>query len=300
MFYFVLPDKVQQIRTHSFWACTNLKHITFPQSIKEIDASAFFSTNLQHVELPKDCKFQQFGHGFPYEASFPDNCIIRGGFPYDFYKDYPLPIKKYSVDNIDIIENSQKNSDFIVPQGTLKISSNQFAKRTDLINITIPKSVQIIGAGAFYMCTNLKSVKFEKGSLLKSIDGYAFQNCFKLTDIEFPDNLKQITAHSFWACPNLTKIHLPQKLEIIDAAAFYTTNIQEVIIPQSCKYQKFCHGFPYEASFPEKCVVKGENRYINISTSSNLIRHMKDITGLPLTNYELSETQLKRVLNYKL
>ena len=47
-------------------------------------------------------------------------------------------------------------------------------------------------------------------------------------------------------------------------------------------------------------VVKGENRYINISTSSDLIRHMKDITGLPLTNYELSETQLKRVLNYKL
>ena len=52
--------------------------------------------------------------------------------------------------------------------------------------------------------------------------------------------------------------------------------------------------------FKNFIVVKGENRYINISTSSDLIRHMKDITGLPLTNYELSETQLKRVLNYKL
>lgn len=47
-------------------------------------------------------------------------------------------------------------------------------------------------------------------------------------------------------------------------------------------------------------VVKGDNRYINISTSSDLIRYLKDTTGLPLTNYELSETQLKKVLDYKL
>lgn len=253
----ILPEKIQQIRAHSFWACSKLKQIIFPETIKEIDASAFFSTKLSYVDLPECCKYQQYGHGFPYEASFPDECYIDGGIPYDFYKGYSMPLQNYEIDSNKQIISSEENDNFIVPQGTIKIKSNQFAERADLKNIVIPKSVEIIGAGAFYMCSNLESVKFEKSSALKTINGYAFQNCFKLTEIEFPNELQQIAAHSFWACPNLKNIKLPQSLEIIDAASFYTTNISEVLVPLSCKYQEFCHGFPYEASFPEKCVVKG-------------------------------------------
>lgn len=253
----ILPDNLIQIRAHSFWACSKLNQIILPETVKEIDASAFFSTKLNNINLPPNCKYQQYGHGFPYESSFPDNCSIIGGIPYDFYNDYPLPLQRYDVNEIKSSITSNENDTYIVPQGTLKIESNQFAERTDLKTIIIPKSVQIIGAGAFYMCTNLENVIFETDSALQSINGYAFQNCFNLTNIDLPNKLKQITAHSFWACSHLSKIELPQSLEIIDAAAFYTTNISEVTIPSTCKYQKFCHGFPYESSFPDKCIIKG-------------------------------------------
>lgn len=252
-----IPEGIKQIRAHSFWACSKLKEIGLPTTLKEIDASAFFSTRLEKADLPQQCKYQQLGHGFPYESSFPDDCVISGGIPYDFYKEYPMPVSRFLVDEDTCDENSSNNINFIVPQGTKKIKSNQFSERTDLSTITIPKSVEIIGAGAFYMCINLKKVQFEKGSMLRAIDGYAFQNCFNLCRIDFPDKLIQITAHSFWACPKLEKVDLPQSLEIIDAASFYTTNIDEVILPENCKYQEVCHGFPYESSFPEKCVVRG-------------------------------------------
>ena len=46
-------------------------------------------------------------------------------------------------------------------------------------------------------------------------------------------------------------------------------------------------------------VVKANNdEYINVSVLNDFIRELRDITSLPLTNYILSETKIKKVLNY--
>lgn len=47
-------------------------------------------------------------------------------------------------------------------------------------------------------------------------------------------------------------------------------------------------------------VVKGESRYINVTTSSQFIRDLERITSLPLTNYYLTERQIRRIFNYKI
>lgn len=46
--------------------------------------------------------------------------------------------------------------------------------------------------------------------------------------------------------------------------------------------------------------IKTDNKYINIATYSDFIGSISKKTGLPLTNYFLSETQIKTILNYKL
>ena len=46
--------------------------------------------------------------------------------------------------------------------------------------------------------------------------------------------------------------------------------------------------------------VKGENKYINITSSSNFIKDFENITNLPLTNYYLTERQIKQIFNYKI
>ena len=47
-------------------------------------------------------------------------------------------------------------------------------------------------------------------------------------------------------------------------------------------------------------LVKSERGYVNITSVNDFIRSIHTLTGLPIMNYYLSETQLKRVLNYKL
>ena len=47
-------------------------------------------------------------------------------------------------------------------------------------------------------------------------------------------------------------------------------------------------------------VVKIDDNYLNISASSDLIRYLKDKTGLPITNYIMTESQIKKTLSYKI
>lgn len=46
--------------------------------------------------------------------------------------------------------------------------------------------------------------------------------------------------------------------------------------------------------------VKGENKYINITTSNDFIKELEKITDLPLTNLYLTERQIKQIFNYKI
>ena len=47
-------------------------------------------------------------------------------------------------------------------------------------------------------------------------------------------------------------------------------------------------------------VTKAEHKYINTTTYSDFIDDLSHLFGLPLTNYFLTETQIKSILNYKL
>lgn len=46
-------------------------------------------------------------------------------------------------------------------------------------------------------------------------------------------------------------------------------------------------------------VTKAETKYINTTTASNFINELTAKTKLPLTNYFLTESQIKSILNYK-
>ena len=46
--------------------------------------------------------------------------------------------------------------------------------------------------------------------------------------------------------------------------------------------------------------VKGGNKYINVTTSSKFIKEFEEMTKLPLTNYYLTERQIKQIFNYKI
>ena len=65
---------------------------------------------------------------------------------------------------------------------------------TGIESIFIPKTIKMLGNGAFYGCSSLKEVRFEKGNKLEKMDENVFASCSSLTRIDIPQTLKTVIS----------------------------------------------------------------------------------------------------------
>ena len=175
-----IPDSVTSIGTDAFYDCSNLESITIPDSVTSIGADAFCHT--------------------PWYNNQSDGLVYAGKVLYKY--------KGYMPDNTDII----------IPEGIISISSCAFENCSNLTNITIPDSVTSIGYGTFEDCTSLTSITIPNG--VTSIEGSVFENCTSLTSITIPDGVTIIGACGFNRCTSLRNITIPDSVTIIGDLAF--------------------------------------------------------------------------------
>lgn len=139
--------------------------------------------------------------------------------------------------NISIVTVSKTVEEIVRLQGS-RLTSVLFAEGSQL---------KTIGHGAF------RSNRFEEISLPESVEtigANAFQNCFMLTAIDIPNNVTTIQTYTFEGCTALTDIKLPSKLEVIENNAFYISKYESeqkrnIILPESLTSigsQAFCYA----------------------------------------------------------
>lgn len=169
-----------------------------------------------------------FGIAFGNEPS-----VVSGVYIIDDWKIYiseegNISIKEYkgSSENVAIPDNFDG---FPV----VSIGDNAFREK-DVVSVTIPDSVTLIGSSAFFSCSKLKSVVI--GKSVVTISDYAFKNCKSLEKIVIPDSVKIIKESAFFWCENLTSVDFGNSLETIEREAFYyCSSLTSVVIPDSVK-----------------------------------------------------------------
>jgi hypothetical protein len=67
---------------------------------------------------------------------------------------------------------------------------------TGVAELTVPSSVEMIGASCFYCCGLLKSIAFESGSQLRRIERSAFADT-PLTELRLPNSVRFISGLAF-------------------------------------------------------------------------------------------------------
>lgn len=122
-----------------------------------------------------------------------------------------------------VVTDLIKDGDRIVVPSTLggfpvkQIASYAFSN-SKMSTVSLPASVEIIGAGAFRNCTKLKEITLP--AKLVSIGYEGFYGCSVLTSVKFNENLKDILTGAFSNCISLKKIELPKNLQEIGTRAF--------------------------------------------------------------------------------
>lgn len=123
---------------------------------------------------------------------------------------------------------------FEIPEGVTEIGNYAFAGQTDITKIIIPKTMKTINDYAFYNCFNLVEVEFANGCVLDTLGKSVFNSCKSLKNIILPNGITTIPEYAFAACESLESITLPSNLEAINQYAFvWTTSLKSITFPKT-------------------------------------------------------------------
>ena len=142
----------------------------------------------------------------------------------------------------------------IIESGVTSVSDNAFQGCTNLSSVTIPRSVNYVGEGAFsgtawydnqsdgliyagkvaynYKGTMPDNTKVDITDGTLSISGSAFRYCNGLVSVTIPNSVISIGSSSFEGCSNLTSINIPNKVTSIEQFTFNNcSGLKSVSIP---------------------------------------------------------------------
>ncbi len=114
-----------------------------------------------------------------------------------------------------------------------------YLDRAQILKVKFGADITNVADTSFYEHLNLKTVEFEAGSKLTSIDGAAFYHCAALTDVVLPDNVATIYGNAFAKCFGLKSLYLPDGVIYISSRAF--TYSEDVVL--SVAYKGFARNF---------------------------------------------------------
>lgn len=120
--------------------------------------------------------------------------------------------------NVSAATIADQNGNFVytdLDDGTIEITKCNSNGDVDIPSSIDGKTVTTIGEYAF--SDGVTSVSIPES--VKTIQDYAFYNCYSLEDIEFSEGLTYIGKEAFYSC-NIQALHLPETLEEIDDYAF--------------------------------------------------------------------------------
>ena len=214
------------IYSYTFYNSENLKELIIPTdaNIETIYENALYGLSLNSLYLPKTIKSAKEAlnntscENLYFNGTLIDWCGIElSSQDLDYPEKYLYGSDKSltdSVINFYIKENNEYTKlegTLIIPSEIKVIGHNQFSGLSSITEVIIHKDVEVIAAGAFRNCYNLKTVTIEQNSNLKCIGSHAFKNCILLENITIPTTLEAIVSsndnHWLVNCNNLKNVY---------------------------------------------------------------------------------------------
>ena len=206
---FYIPETVTNIEANAFYACNHLKKVNIPEGIKSIPPSCFRNTALEGIVIP-DSVEEIGARAFACE------------YTYD-----PVYDQVYHI-------NSALSS-VVIPNSVTIIESEAFWGRENLIEITLPNTLEWLNINVFHDT----AWHLAQSDGLVVLGNFVYQYIGEVPEnavITIPENVKAIAGNAFYMQDNLKKIIIPEGVRLSGERIFaYCSNLTEVILPADLK-----------------------------------------------------------------
>ena len=159
----IIPETIKTIKSYSFVSCYSIKTVTVPDSVISINPHAFDRCfNVESIKLGNG--LTEIGYDAFDECNKLDKIYIDSveswckiGFyistSYNFTTANPLAIaKNLYIDNVLL-------TDLVIPETVSEVKAGAFWGCSNLKSVYIPDSVTLIGNYAFYGCNNIEEIR---------------------------------------------------------------------------------------------------------------------------------------------
>ncbi|MBO5027398.1 MAG: leucine-rich repeat protein [Clostridia bacterium] len=221
-----MPGRIYEIRERAFEGCTAMRILVLPNCEVAIGKNAFYrctglatvgvreQTSLNFGEAFRDCSaLKNLGYA---TLTYSEESGYANSFDPSITETEHYTIK----DNV--IYNKAKTAIMFVPSATTEI--------------TLPDTIETIGAGAFYGKSLLTSVTLPDG--LKEIGDYAFSYT-GITSVEIPVGVTKLGEGAFSYCYSLTEVKFAensQLTEIPEGCFNSAFELESIALPKSVTY----------------------------------------------------------------
>ena len=214
---FTIPDGVETIGDHVFYACRSLSKVTLPESLTDIGDEVFAGCrDLEDVRfLGSEMQWKKLRKSILVNYS---NAASQAVAVKPMKPDYRLDDFVYAVKG----DNTAKIIDFAAPWArapswlwgsflpSFQPVQNQNTKKTHIVEIPSQIEGHIvteIGHRAFISCQNIESIRIPNS--VGIIGKEAFSGCGDLKSIVIPEEVIEIQEGTFDNCKTLETVVLP-------------------------------------------------------------------------------------------
>lgn len=273
---YVIRDGVRVICDRAFKDCSSLESIIIPNSVTSIGGNAFESCGLLlSVKIPDGVKIIG-DSAFPRCKSLasiilPRSIVSVNGNPFARWNGCLQNESESFIYENDVLFNKDKtiliayrakDTNYVIPDGVIKIGDGAFSRCESLINIVIPDSVTSIGDRAFTVCKSLASIILPRsvvsikgnpfvswnGRLHNESEAFIYENNIlfdknkkvlisyraKYKHYMIPSSVTSIGEEAFGYCDSLESIVIPNSVTSIGKGAFYECySLESIVISNS-------------------------------------------------------------------